>query len=218
MLYFVTLLALLCFTIIPSVLSIPLPYPHDDVFPIRSFDRKTLADHPQSIPFYACGPTHLGRSTTYWIPISHACRNTSAPERSRLPHTQTGPWDRAWEAWDDVTERLKLFQKRSSDLFFHKRSLVFPRQAGPKLAALVRERIIQHERSTSWWQRLKDWFTKLSGRKVKVTQQQVDIVKARYGRGPQSMDLGGVRITSAFTPRYAGRRAGFGTSGKLTGL
>ena len=108
-------------------------------------------------------------------PIRSSQANTSI----QLPHFHSGPWDRAWEVYNNLADRFKIF-KRSIDP-----ALV----DGVKTLPSARERIMQHLRPTSWWQRLKDRWTKFwyGEKAVKVVDQQYRAVVNKY-RDPASRD------------------------------
>lgn len=119
----------------------------------------------QPDPLVPSTPTHYtlpSRFHRYCMKISyHPLRVNQSNGGLQVPHFHSGPWDRAWKAYDSIVEKMKIF----------KRSV-------PNVSA--QERIIQHLRSTSWWQRTKDFGKWVTGQKVKVTRDQVQAVKDKY--------------------------------------
>lgn len=127
--------------------------------------------------------------------------NTShSPTQTIYYHS--GPWDRAYDAVTNIIDRTKIL-KRS----------VF--------SAKVQQEIAQHLRPKDWWQKLKDLWRKLTGRKLKVTTSQYEQVKMKYRparaypqtRVPyraQATQNGRVRSTLPARP-LAGQRPTFST-------
>ncbi|CDU25571.1 uncharacterized protein SPSC_05464 [Sporisorium scitamineum] len=140
-----------------SVTALPFytPPPIPQGFPVAADQPEPLIS--SSSTYYALPP----RMHRYWIAISyHHPRANQSNGPFQLPHFHSGPWDRAWEAYNNIVEKAKIF-KRGVDLS-------------------AQERIVQHLRANGWWQRVKDFFKRVTGGKVKVTRQQYSAVKDKY--------------------------------------
>lgn len=84
--------------------------------------------------------------------------NTSNGQRHLPWHS--GPWDRAWQIWNGLAEKFKLV----------KRGANFNAQ----------ESIANHLRPTNWTQKVKDFWRKITFRKLKITSDQVEQIKNKY--------------------------------------
>ncbi|KAJ1031320.1 hypothetical protein NDA18_002536 [Ustilago nuda] len=108
--------------------------------------------------------------------------------QNRSIQWHSGPWDRAWELWTNVSNKLKLVKR------------------GAPLA--VEEEIANHLRPTGWRQKFKDLWRKMTFRKLKVTRSQYDQIRKKYSSriyqppNPAQYKKGG-RFRSAFVFRPA---------------
>lgn len=132
-------------------------------------------------------PTAPTNPAPYWPTLSYyPVRTNHSNGQPSLPHFHSGPWDRAWEVWNHLSDKLKLF-KRSS-----------PTAAQVEIA--------QHLRPTGWLQRLKDWWRSITGRRLKITPAQVEEVRKKYRSRPPtyaSQYRKEGRVGSAFPSRPA---------------
>ncbi|SJX66233.1 uncharacterized protein SRS1_10906 [Sporisorium reilianum f. sp. reilianum] len=97
----------------------------------------------------------------YWKIPYHPIRANQSNGPFQLPHFHSGPWDLAWQSYNNLIEKAKIF----------KRGLPSPS---------AQERIAQHLRPNTWWQRIKDVWARVRGKRLKVTRTQVQEVKDKY--------------------------------------
>lgn len=131
-----------------------------------------------SPPFYSPASHWHWRSVTY-LPV----RTDHPHGQPQLPHWYSGPWDRAWEMWNSVAEHLKIVK----------------RSVTPSVTPEVRDMIAMHDRPKGWVQKLKDWWRRVTGRKLKVTRAQAAQVARKYRRPGQK------RPTSRVDPTFFSR-------------
>ncbi|GAC98557.1 hypothetical protein PHSY_006151 [Pseudozyma hubeiensis SY62] len=81
---------------------------------------------------------------------------------------ESSPWDRAFEAINNTLDRLKLFKRGSLS---------------------AQERIAEHLRPKDLLQRLKDFWRKVTFRRLKVTAAQAEGVKKKYRPVPNEGTL-----------------------------
>lgn len=147
-----TLLLLLA-TMLPVALCLPLgPYAAARLVP----------DQPQNLPPGATiklgtTPTTLSAVAEWNPPRVHV--NTGNGQFG-LPHVPSGPWTTAWDIWESAAEELHL-KKRAFNVS-------------------AQESIAQHLRPKDWVQRLKDFWRRITFRKLKVVKSQADQVKKKY--------------------------------------
>ncbi|KAJ1040613.1 hypothetical protein NDA10_005784 [Ustilago hordei] len=139
-----------------------------------------LAAHPFS------GPQGVWLSRRSLV-LGHLLQIEAQPSPKPITASwHSGPWDRAWELWTNVADKLKLV-KREAPLE-------------------VEEEIANHLRPTGWRQKFKDLWRKMTFRKLKVTRSQYDQIRKKYSRTSQSPNPARYkksRFRSAFVSRPA---------------
>lgn len=179
-----TMMRFLC---IVSLLSIMLSVAHTLPLNIPSLDPNPphpLA--PAPLISLATSTTTSRPPTTLFSltyhPSSHFSSTNMTPQ---LPPFHPGPWDRAYEAINNTLDRLKLFKRG--------------------LSSSAEQRTADHLRPNDLLQRLKDFWRKVTFRRLKVTAAQVEEVKKRYrpvSRMSYAEQRKNGRLGSAFPSRY----------------
>lgn len=105
-------------------------------------------------------PSPPAYSASAYFSSYHPHHLNQSNGQNGLPHFHSGPWDRVWELWSGVTDRLKIV----------KRGVSFR----------VPEEITNHLRPQDWVQKTKDFWRRITFRKLKVTRAQYEQVKNKY--------------------------------------
>ncbi|SPO32418.1 uncharacterized protein UTRI_02975 [Ustilago trichophora] len=132
----------------------------------------SLSPNPSLNP----NPTSTYPYRYHWYRVSYRRTNPS----ESLPHLfYSGPWDRAWEMWTNVGKKFELFKRHTTPEVEQHRHHVKRAITNPR----VQEAIANHLRPNTWWQKLKDFYRRITFRRLEVIPSQAERIKQKYRSG-----------------------------------